>query len=420
MALLQPSREHYRYITEGRRAVKTHIVPGRAGTMRRQVRYLPGLKLRLTTNTGGETTALRVAEVGNVRINRKADRRNTAGLQACFSLSDRTNSAVTELDRNGRIISREAYYPFGGTAVWTTKDQTTVAYKTRRYSGKERDTTGLYYYGYRYYAPWLMRWLNTDPAGTVDGLNLFVMVKNNPTGMVDVDGRMRRTVESKHEKNPVKESAPLLSSHSLNFTEMIPDWLFGAGSDYLAELSKKLDKTKISAKHSEEYRKDPLSMAPSSASVSDSFISKWAKEPLPDDNTGDFLYRGMAYDHPSIDKALGGIVEPANIAGTLSTKNHNRGQVSLSQYTSWTRNPEIAKKFATKNNKAHGIILRVKTGAPEKNESWSWVYSEDTYFEDEVLLKGRRITGVEVYTAKPLLHKEKVQLMQSARYAAGE
>jgi insecticidal toxin complex protein TccC len=59
-----------------------------------------------------------------------------------------------------------------------------------RYSGKERDNTGLYYYGYRYYAPWLCRWLNADPAREVDGLNLFRMVVNNPVTLEDKMGLM--------------------------------------------------------------------------------------------------------------------------------------------------------------------------------------------------------------------------------------
>lgn len=57
-----------------------------------------------------------------------------------------------------------------------------------RYSGKERDATGLYYYGYRYYQPWVGRWLSADPAGTVDGLNLYRMVRNNPIALKDNNG----------------------------------------------------------------------------------------------------------------------------------------------------------------------------------------------------------------------------------------
>ncbi|MGX5102972.1 RHS repeat-associated core domain-containing protein, partial [Enterobacter cloacae] len=63
--------------------------------------------------------------------------------------------------------------------------------KILRYSGKERDATGLYYYGYRYCQPWSGRWLSADPAGTVDGLNLFRMCRNNPVTLKDADGRMQ-------------------------------------------------------------------------------------------------------------------------------------------------------------------------------------------------------------------------------------
>ncbi|MBT2375381.1 RHS repeat-associated core domain-containing protein [Pseudomonas fluorescens] len=63
-----------------------------------------------------------------------------------------------------------------------------AGYKTVRYSGKERDASGLYYYGYRYYQPWAGRWLSADPAGTVDGMNLFRMVRNNPIAYHDDQG----------------------------------------------------------------------------------------------------------------------------------------------------------------------------------------------------------------------------------------
>ncbi|HFT8658995.1 TPA: RHS repeat-associated core domain-containing protein, partial [Enterobacter cloacae] len=75
------------------------------------------------------------------------------------------------------------------TAVRTARSQAEVDYKTVRYSGKERDATGLYHYGYRYYQPWSGRWLSADPAGTVDGLNLFRMCRNNPVTLKDEEGK---------------------------------------------------------------------------------------------------------------------------------------------------------------------------------------------------------------------------------------
>ena len=44
------------------------------------------------------------------------------------------------------------------------------------------------YYGARYYAPWLGRWISPDPAGTVDGLNLYAFVRGNPIRYIDDGG----------------------------------------------------------------------------------------------------------------------------------------------------------------------------------------------------------------------------------------
>ncbi|EUM22453.1 RHS repeat-associated core domain-containing protein, partial [Enterobacter sp. BIDMC 26] len=106
-----------------------------------------------------------------------------------YSHDNLTGSSGLELDGDGNIISTEEYYPFGGTAILTARSQLEADYKTVRYSGKERDATGLYYYGYRYYQPWAGRWLSSDPAGTVDGLNLFRMCRNNPATFRDPDGK---------------------------------------------------------------------------------------------------------------------------------------------------------------------------------------------------------------------------------------
>ncbi|EGH48505.1 insecticidal toxin complex protein, partial [Pseudomonas syringae pv. pisi str. 1704B] len=77
--------------------------------------------------------------------------------QVRYSFADHLGSGALELDKNAHIISQESYYPFGGTSWWAGRSTVEASYKTIRYSGKERDATGLYYYGLRYYAPWLQR-----------------------------------------------------------------------------------------------------------------------------------------------------------------------------------------------------------------------------------------------------------------------
>jgi insecticidal toxin complex protein TccC len=102
-----------------------------------------------------------------------------------YSLVDHLKSCTMELADDAHIISQEVFYPFGETAWFTGSD---VDYKTIRYSGKERDATGLYYYGFRYYISWLQRWLSPDPAGSVDGFNYYAMVANSPVTFMDIDG----------------------------------------------------------------------------------------------------------------------------------------------------------------------------------------------------------------------------------------
>lgn len=98
------------------------------------------------------------------------------------------NSSTLELDSAAQLITQESYYPYGGTCWWAGRNKVEASYKTIRYSGQERDATGLYYYGFRYYAPWCQRWLSADPSGTADGLNLYAMVHSNPVGHVDIAG----------------------------------------------------------------------------------------------------------------------------------------------------------------------------------------------------------------------------------------
>lgn len=106
-----------------------------------------------------------------------------------YQYGNHLGSASLELDTTGQIISYEEYYPYGGTSFIAGNSQAEVKLKEYRYTGKERDdTTGLYYYGQRYYAPWLGRWMSADPAGPVDGLNLYVYVSGNPVRMNDPNG----------------------------------------------------------------------------------------------------------------------------------------------------------------------------------------------------------------------------------------
>jgi RHS repeat-associated protein len=58
-----------------------------------------------------------------------------------------------------------------------------------RFSSKEiHVSSGMYYYGYRFYDPNLQRWLNRDPIEEKGGINLFGFVNNSPLYYFDAFG----------------------------------------------------------------------------------------------------------------------------------------------------------------------------------------------------------------------------------------
>jgi len=57
------------------------------------------------------------------------------------------------------------------------------------FSTKPEDpTTGLHYYGYRFYDSKNGRWINRDPIGERGGVNLYGFIGNDPTGKLDILG----------------------------------------------------------------------------------------------------------------------------------------------------------------------------------------------------------------------------------------
>ncbi|MHC8407350.1 RHS repeat domain-containing protein [Pseudomonas sp. TMB3-21] len=184
-------RECYVYDGGGQRVRKVNVSQTGTRTITREVRYLPGLEIR-TQGTPGEILHVITVSAGsnNVQVLHwlAGGPEQVPQDQVRYSLNDHLGSSALELDEIANLISQEWYYPFGGTAYWAGRNAIEAKYKTVSYSGKERDATGLYYFGFRYYASWLQRWINPDPGGYLDGMNLFLMVGNNPNRYKDEAG----------------------------------------------------------------------------------------------------------------------------------------------------------------------------------------------------------------------------------------
>jgi RHS repeat-associated protein len=189
--------ELYQYDASGSRLRKSRMTTSGSQGQVSATHYLPALELHSNTMTGERLQVIDVvAGVLDLRVLHwdSVPPEGLANDRFRYAVHNLLGSVTLELDENGRVISHEEYHPYGSTAWWASGSAVEASYKSVRYSGKIRDTTGLYYYGKRFYAPWLMRWLSTDPALEADGLNLYQMVGSNPVSYRDFDGRNRDSV----------------------------------------------------------------------------------------------------------------------------------------------------------------------------------------------------------------------------------
>ena len=98
-------------------------------------------------------------------------------------------SVIREEELKKRIATAHfgKYDDFGSTISQsgTMAEDFRIRFSTKYYDPE----TGLYYYGYRFYSPSLMRWLNRDPIEEEGGANLYCFCGNNMMSTVDSLGR---------------------------------------------------------------------------------------------------------------------------------------------------------------------------------------------------------------------------------------
>ena len=135
-----------------------------------------------------------------------------------FPAYDNNGNITKYIDENGSIVAAYEYDDFGRLI---SSSGPMSDFFRHRFSTKYFDPeTCLYYYGYRFYSPSLMRWLNRDPIEEEGGLNLYVFCCNNALGHHDKLGNAaaltwmsRRPVNGWH-FSPVVWNEP---SESLDF-----------------------------------------------------------------------------------------------------------------------------------------------------------------------------------------------------------
>ncbi len=155
-----------------------------------------------------------------------------------YQYDNHLGSSCLELNENGAIISYEEYHPFGTTSYQMHGNNVEVSLKRYKYCGKERDEeTGLYYYGARYYAAWLCRFVNVDPLQhKFDWVTPYNYAENRPISGIDLWGLQWVSVVDQQDIKHV--------SVNVNFTDSTEGELSTSGlsiADYKAAINEMLD-----------------------------------------------------------------------------------------------------------------------------------------------------------------------------------
>jgi RHS repeat-associated protein len=121
------------------------------------------------------------------------------------------NGNITYLVNSSQTLAASYRYdPYGNLL---SSSGSMAGTNTYRFSSKEwvqidpwtQAIPGLYYYGYRFYAPSLQRWPNRDPIEELGGYNLYGFVGNDPVNYSDPEGLFFRWFKCMREVSKWKE-----------------------------------------------------------------------------------------------------------------------------------------------------------------------------------------------------------------------
>jgi len=106
-----------------------------------------------------------------------------------YYIQDILGSTIALTDEQGTVVEHYAYEPYGNTTILNSQNNplaTSTYGNTIMWTGQRYESNhDLYLFPARTYSPELGRFLQQDPLGYVDGMNLYEYVQSNPVNNVD-------------------------------------------------------------------------------------------------------------------------------------------------------------------------------------------------------------------------------------------
>lgn len=154
-----------------------------------QYRY-NGEAIYLSYNTGQSITNPEARWLQGAGIDEPLVRYGSDGSKTNYHQDARNSAVLTTHGSTGAAVASQQFDAFGMSS------QSTGTIEQYGYTGREPSVNGLMYYRARYYSPQHGRFTQRDPKGSIDGINRYAYVRNNPVNNIDPYGTVSQSTNN--------------------------------------------------------------------------------------------------------------------------------------------------------------------------------------------------------------------------------